>query len=203
MDSNLIYAKTASGEEAMKKRTRVMQRNVRMVLILVRHGESTVADLCSNRQSAAHRIRLGRVGKGGFVEPRIVQDSFTAETAETAESTNLAYEILTAALDKSRQLSASGSTTGAEPSVPDVALPTDLELQTSVTPDSDASISRSAVASFESRTCPWSSLKRIMLLSLSGRNGRNIGDTTKELRGTQTVYCRSHPILFTECEFKF
>lgn len=154
MDSNLIYAKTASGEEAMKKRTRVMQRNVRMVLILV-DGKSTVADLClktGNPQLTEYA--LGELERGGFVEPRIVQDSFTTETAETAESTNLAYEILTAALDKSRQLSAPGSTTGAEPSVPDVALPTDLELQTPVTPDSDASISRPAVASFESLDVP-------------------------------------------------
>ena len=44
MDLEIIYAKTLSGEEAMHKRTRVMQRNVRMVLILV-DGQSTVADL--------------------------------------------------------------------------------------------------------------------------------------------------------------
>ena len=44
MDSNLIYLKTASGEEAMHQRTRVMQRNLRMVLILV-DGKSTVSDL--------------------------------------------------------------------------------------------------------------------------------------------------------------
>ena len=74
MDSNLIYAKTASGEEAMKKRTRVMQRNVRMVLILV-DGKSTVADLClktGNPQLTEYA--LGELERGGFVEPRIVQD---------------------------------------------------------------------------------------------------------------------------------
>ena len=48
MDLEIIYAKTLSGEEAMHKRTRVMQRNVRMVLILV-DGQSTVADLILTR----------------------------------------------------------------------------------------------------------------------------------------------------------
>lgn len=154
MDSNLIYAKTASGEEAMKKRTRVMQRNVRMVLILV-DGKSTVADLClktGNPQLTEYA--LGELEKGGFVEPRVVQRSLTAETDEKAENTNLAYEILTAVLDKSSQLSAPDTTTGPEPSVPDIALPPDPALQSSVTSDGDASISPVSVASFESLDAP-------------------------------------------------
>lgn len=45
MDANLIYRKTPAGEAAVRQRTRVVQRNMRMVLILV-DGRSTVADLC-------------------------------------------------------------------------------------------------------------------------------------------------------------
>ena len=44
LDPDLIFAKTTSGEEAMLQRTRVVQRNTRMVLILV-DGNATVADV--------------------------------------------------------------------------------------------------------------------------------------------------------------
>ncbi|MBO3705041.1 MAG: hypothetical protein J5X21_01340 [Candidatus Accumulibacter sp.] len=45
LDPTLVFARTAAGEEAMAQRTRVVQRNNRMVLILV-DGNATVADLC-------------------------------------------------------------------------------------------------------------------------------------------------------------
>lgn len=99
MDSNLIYQKTAYGEEAMHQRTRVMQRNVRMILILV-DGQSTVADLCvktGNPQLTENA--LGELEKGGFIELRIDQDSLWAESKKVAQ------EIRAAAIDKATQLS--------------------------------------------------------------------------------------------------
>jgi len=99
MDSDLIYTKTASGEEAMYQRTRVMQRNVRMILILV-DGQSTVADLCvktGNRQLT--ESALTDLEKGGFIELRVEQDSIWAESKKVAQ------EIRAAAIDKALQFS--------------------------------------------------------------------------------------------------
>jgi hypothetical protein len=99
MDSNLIYQKTAYGEEAMHQRTRLMQRNVRMILILV-DGQSTVADLCAktgNPQLTENA--LGELEKGGFIELRIEQDSLWAESKKVAQ------EIRAAAIDKATQIS--------------------------------------------------------------------------------------------------
>ena len=105
MDSDLIYAKTASGEEAMYQRTRVMQRNLRMILILV-DGQSTVADLClktGNRQLT--ESALNDLEKGGLIELRVEQDSIWAESKKVAQ------EIRAAAIDKALQFSRSKETT--------------------------------------------------------------------------------------------
>ena len=75
IDPELIYAKTASGEEAMQQRTRVVQRNVRMVLILV-DGNATVAELC-NRTGNAQLTQnaLFELENDGFIERRTEKNS--------------------------------------------------------------------------------------------------------------------------------
>jgi hypothetical protein len=84
MDPNLIYAKTASGEEAMRQRTRVVQRNMRMVLILV-DGNATVADLSAKTgniqlvESALHELE-----QSGFIELRVEQDSVWEQSKKVA-----------------------------------------------------------------------------------------------------------------------
>ena len=98
MDSDIIYVKTPSGEEAMLQRTRVMQRNVRMVLILV-DGQSSVADLCvktGNAQLTENALR--ELEKGGFVEPRADRQSLWAESKKVAQ------EIGAAALEQISQI---------------------------------------------------------------------------------------------------
>ncbi|MFT3847313.1 MAG: AsmA-like C-terminal region-containing protein [Propionivibrio sp.] len=98
MDSNLIYVKTASGEEAMHQRTRVMQRNLRMVLILV-NGKSTVSDLVlkiGNPQLT--ESALAELEAGGFVAPQVEQDSLWSESKKVAQ------EIRSAALNKAIQV---------------------------------------------------------------------------------------------------
>ncbi len=94
MDSEIIYAKTASGEAAMHQRTRVMQRNVRMVLILV-DGQSTVADLTlkTGNQQLTESALL-ELEKGGFIELQLGQDSLWEESKKVAQ------EIRAAAIDK-------------------------------------------------------------------------------------------------------
>lgn len=102
MDYDLIYAKTASGEEAMQQRTRVMQRNVRMVLILV-DGQSSVADLClktGNPKLTENALR--ELEEGGFIGPVIDQDSLWVEGNKVAQ------EIRASAVEKSAQSSSPG-----------------------------------------------------------------------------------------------
>ncbi len=94
MDSDLIYAKTASGEEAVQKRTRLMQRNVRMVLILV-DGQSTVADLCQKTNNPKlTESALAELENNGLIELRVGQDSIWEESRQVAE------EIRTAAMGR-------------------------------------------------------------------------------------------------------
>lgn len=85
MDSNLIYVKTVSGEEAMRQRTRVVQRNMRMVLILV-DGKATVADLCektANVQMTESALR--DLEQGGFIEPILERDSVWEQSKKVAQ----------------------------------------------------------------------------------------------------------------------
>lgn len=98
MDPNLIYIKTASGEEAMHQRTRVMQRNLRMVLILV-DGKSTVSDLMlkiGNPQLT--ESALVELEEGGFIAPHAGQDSLWSESKKVAQ------EIRSAAMNKANQI---------------------------------------------------------------------------------------------------
>lgn len=75
MDTNLIYEKTAAGEEAMRQRTRLVQRHLRMVLILV-DGRTSVADLgakVGNEQLV--ESALSELEKDGFIAPVLEQPS--------------------------------------------------------------------------------------------------------------------------------
>jgi hypothetical protein len=118
MDPNLIYAKTASGEDAMRQRTRVVQRNMRMVLILV-DGNATVADLSTktgNVQLVENALR--ELEQSGFIEPRVEQDSVWEQSKKVAE------EIKAAAIGYASQRVAADSKSEAaraEPSMPPVS----------------------------------------------------------------------------------
>ncbi|KFB76017.1 MULTISPECIES: AsmA-like C-terminal region-containing protein [Candidatus Accumulibacter] len=75
IDANLVFAKTPAGEEAMLQRTRVVQRNVRMVLILV-DGNATVAELCDKTGNAPiTQNALLELEHDGFIERRIEKNS--------------------------------------------------------------------------------------------------------------------------------
>lgn len=95
----------------MHQRTRVMQRNVRMVLILV-DSQSTVADLChktGNPQLTENALR--DLEKGGFILPRVEQDSLWGESKKVAQ------EIREAAINKAIQISSLGAKNVSEPSM--------------------------------------------------------------------------------------
>ena len=126
----------------MHQRTRVMQRNVRMVLILV-DSQSTVADLChktGNPQLTENALR--DLEKGGFIVPRVEQDSLWGESKKVAQ------EIREAAINKAIQISMSGATIGAEPSVSAGPVPISPVLEQPA--KSDSSISEFALESMHS-----------------------------------------------------
>lgn len=68
MDKNTIFVKTKEGEEAVRQRTRLVQRNLRNILIMV-DGHASVADL-SRRfgDEGAAQAALGELLSGGFIE---------------------------------------------------------------------------------------------------------------------------------------
>ena len=155
MDSDLIYAKTASGEAAVQQRTRVMQRNVRMILILV-DGQSTVADLCAKTgNQKLTETALGELEKSGLIVLKIEQDSIWAESKRVAK------EIREAAIGQLPQLSLSGSKTSAaknEPSIPQN--PQNREFVQSIAPSapaptgSDLSLSQFSITSIQAMPVP-------------------------------------------------
>ena len=146
MDSQIVYVKTASGEEAMHQRTRVMQRNVRMVLILV-DGKSTVADLIlktGNQKLTENALR--ELEKADFIAPVVEQDSLWAEGKKVAQ------EIRAAAIGKARKLSPSNKKEAPDPkNEPAPLMPSPPEASISLhsafaNPKWDSSISQFSVA---------------------------------------------------------
>ena len=99
MDPNLIYIKTPTGEDAIQQRARVIQRNVRMVLILV-DGQSTVEDL--SRKTGNPQLTenaLAELEKGGFITPKMEQHDSLWQ-----ESQRVAQVVRSAAQEKAAQL---------------------------------------------------------------------------------------------------
>ncbi len=138
MDPNLIYVKTTSGEEAIQQRTRVIQRNVRMVLILV-DGQSSVGDL--SRKTGNPQLTenaLGELEKGGFIEPKVEQQDSLWE-----ESKRVAQEIRSAAIEKTLQFSATenkGKYPDFKQSIPPAPAVPDFKSQPSLMPISMHSV---------------------------------------------------------------
>lgn len=85
MDANIIYEKTAAGEEAVRQRTRVVQRKTRMVLILV-DGRSTLGDLCEKTGNVELvETALRDLERDGFIVAKLAQDPIQAPTGNLAE----------------------------------------------------------------------------------------------------------------------
>jgi hypothetical protein len=94
MDANLIYEKTAAGEEAVRQRTRVVQRNTRMVLILV-DSKSTVGELCEKTGNVQLvETALMDLERDGLIVPKLAQDSVWEQSKKIAE------EIKAAAINR-------------------------------------------------------------------------------------------------------
>ncbi len=81
MEKNAVYVKTREGEEAMRQRTRLVQRNLRSILIMV-DGRATVADLSERfGDPNATEAALAELEAGGFITALRDQLDFTRPAA--------------------------------------------------------------------------------------------------------------------------
>ena len=78
MDKKTVFVKTKEGDEAMRQRTRLVQRNLRNILIMV-DGHASVADLCRRfGDENAAQAALAELLAGGFIAEPANQLDFTA-----------------------------------------------------------------------------------------------------------------------------
>lgn len=71
MDQNVIYAKTPIGDEAVRQSTRVVQRNLRMVLVQV-DGKMSVGELAAKiGNPKLVEAALEELEKGGYIAPTL------------------------------------------------------------------------------------------------------------------------------------
>lgn len=85
MDPNLIYAKTPTGDEAVRQSTRVVQRNLRMVLVQV-DGKVTVAELAEKvGNPKLVEIALQELEAGGYIAPVLEAASVWEESKRRAQ----------------------------------------------------------------------------------------------------------------------
>lgn len=86
MDPNLVYAKTPTGDEAVRQSTRVVQRNLRMVLVQV-DGKTSVGELAGkigNPRLVESALR--ELEEGGYIAPTIEAVSVWEESKKAAKA---------------------------------------------------------------------------------------------------------------------
>lgn len=84
MDPNLIYAKTPIGDEAVRQSTRVVQRNLRMVLVQV-DGKMTVEELAAKiGNPRLVETALRELEDGGYIAPTLEAVSVWEESKRIA-----------------------------------------------------------------------------------------------------------------------
>lgn len=93
MDNKTVFAKTMEGEEAMRQRTRLVQRNLRNILIMV-DGHATVAELAKRfGDENGAKAALGELLAGGFiVEPANALDFTSTQPPEATKTTEAKEE---------------------------------------------------------------------------------------------------------------
>ena len=78
MDKKTVFVKTKEGDEAMRQRTRLVQRNLRNILIMV-DGHASVADLCRRfGDENVAQAALAELLAGGFIAEPANQLDFTS-----------------------------------------------------------------------------------------------------------------------------
>lgn len=85
MDLNLVYAKTPTGDEAVRQSTRVVQRNLRMVLVQV-DGKMSVEELTAKiGNPRLVQSALRELEEGGYIAPTVVAVSVWEESMKAAQ----------------------------------------------------------------------------------------------------------------------
>lgn len=85
MNTNLIYAKTPTGDEAVRQSTRVVQRNLRMVLVQV-DGKMSVQELSAKiGNPRLVEAALRELAEGGYIVPLQPEDQVWIERARAVE----------------------------------------------------------------------------------------------------------------------
>jgi hypothetical protein len=78
VDKKTVFVKTKEGDEAMRQRTRLVQRNLRNILIMV-DGHASVADLCRRfGDENVAQAALAELLAGGFIAEPANQLDFTS-----------------------------------------------------------------------------------------------------------------------------
>ena len=118
MDQNLVYAKTPIGDEAVRQSTRVVQRNLRMLLVQV-DGKLTVAELGTKLGNPKMVERsLQELEEGGYIAPTLEAVSVWQESRlrvdrlKTAAASGASILGSTLMVSDSRDPSSSFSTFG-------------------------------------------------------------------------------------------
>lgn len=96
MDKNTVFVKTKEGEDAVRQRTRLVQRNLRNILIMV-DGNATVANLARRfGDETTTQHALAELLAGGFIVESASQLDFTSPLpADAAEGRGEDLPILT------------------------------------------------------------------------------------------------------------
>jgi len=69
MDTNLVYVKTPTGDEAVRQSTHIIKRNLRMVLLQV-DGKLSIAEMATKIGNAKLvEDALRELEEGGFIAP--------------------------------------------------------------------------------------------------------------------------------------
>jgi hypothetical protein len=96
MDRSKVFRKTAEGEEAVRQRTRLVQRNLRNILIMV-DGHATVADLARRfGDENATLSALTELQAGGFVVEVAASNTLDFTAAGSDEAVDRNVPVLTA-----------------------------------------------------------------------------------------------------------
>ena len=102
MDKNTVFVKTKEGDDAVRHRTRLVQRNLRNILIMV-DGHATVADLARRfGDEATTHAALADLMNGGFIVVSTGAFDFTpSQPPEVSAVRAEDVPVLTAQLDSS------------------------------------------------------------------------------------------------------
>lgn len=128
MDKNTVFVKTREGEEAVRQRTRLVQRNLRNILIMV-DGNASAADLAKRfGDENAAQAALAELLNGGLIVEAANRLDFTSpQPAETIGEKDEEVPLLTTQIASRPSIEAAAEPSTEPPSEPASRPPTLIE----------------------------------------------------------------------------